>query len=78
MSKKQVSIYLQEDVYSYLVDYKEKNKLSNLSTAIERLILERIFNEQGNLNAYANHVKENKTESKANKLLKNIKGTMPD
>ena len=79
MSKKQLSIYLQNDIYSYLIDYKNKNELSNLSVAIERLILERIFNEQGNLNTNINYVKQEKVVgSKATKLLNNIKGAMPD
>jgi hypothetical protein len=50
MAKKQSTIYLNEDVHSYLMEYKSNNRLNNLSVAIERIILERIFNEQGNLN----------------------------
>ncbi len=81
MSKKQTTIYLQGDIHSYLVNYKEKNGLSNLSIAIERLILERIFNEQGNLNINPNisiKSKDKSNETKATKLLNNIKNTMPE
>ena len=46
MGKKQTTIYLSEDIYVYLIDYKDKNRLNNLSTVIERLVLERIFREQ--------------------------------
>lgn len=81
MSKRQSTIYLQEDIYYYIINYKEKNSLNNLSTAIERLILERIFQEQGNLNMDVNintKFKEKPAETKATKLINNIKSAMPD
>ena len=54
MSKKQTTIYLSEDIYVYLIDYKDKNRLNNLSTVIERLVLERMFREQGKLDINTN------------------------
>ena len=58
MAKKQSTIYLSNDIYSYLIAYKDNNNLNNLSTAIERIILERIFSERGNLNSSVNTVKK--------------------
>ena len=81
MSKKQTTIYLSEDIYVYLIDYKDKNRLNNLSTVIERLVLERIFREQGRLDMNTNidnKPKEESTETKVTKLLNNIKSAMPD
>ena len=81
MSKKQTTIYLSEDIYVYLIDYKDKNRLNNLSTVIERLVLERIFREQGKLDMNTNidnKPKEESTETKVTKLLNNIKSAMPD
>ena len=81
MSKKQTTIYLSEDIYVYLIDYKDKNRLNNLSTVIERLVLERIFREQGKLDMNTdidNKLKEKSTETKVTKLLNNIKSAMPD
>ena len=81
MSKKQTTIYLSEDIYVYLIDYKDKNRLNNLSTVIERLVLERIFREQGKLDMNTNidnKLKEESTETKVTKLLNNIKSAMPD
>ena len=81
MSKKQTTIYLSEDIYVYLIDYKDKNRLNNLSTVIERLVLERIFREQGKLDMNTNidnKLKEKPTETKVTKLLNNIKSAMPD
>ena len=81
MSKKQTTMYLSEDIYLYLINYKDRNGLNNLSTVIERLVLERIFREQGkldmNTNIY-NKSKEESTETKVTKLLNNIKSAMPD
>ena len=81
MSKKQTTIYLSEDIYVYLINYKDKNGLNNLSTVIERLVLERIFREQGKLDMNTNidnKPKEKSTETKVTKLLNNIKSAMPD
>ena len=83
MSKKQTTIYLSEDIYVYLINYKDKNGLNNLSTVIERLVLERIFREQGKLDIITNintnnKPKEKPTETKVVKLLNNIKSAMPD
>ena len=81
MSKKQSTIYLSEDIYVYLINYKDKNGLNNLSTVIERLVLERIFREQGKLDMNTNidnKPKEKSTETKVTKLLNNIKSAMPD
>ena len=81
MSKKQTTIYLSEDIYLYLINYKDKNGLNNLSTVIERLVLERIFREQGRLDMNTNidnKPKEKSTETKVTKLLNNIKSAMPD
>ena len=81
MSKKQSTIYLSEDIYVYLINYKDKNGLNNLSTVIERLVLERIFREQGKLDMNTNidnKPKEKSTETKVTKLLNNLKSAMPD
>lgn len=79
MGKKQTTIYLSEDIYVYLINYKDKNGLNNLSTVIERLVLERIFREQGKLDINTNiNPKEKPTETKVAKLLNNIKSAMPD
>lgn len=81
MSKKQSTIYLSEDIYVYLINYKDKNGLNNLSTVIERLVLERIFREQGKLDINTNidnEPKEKPIETKVTKLLNNIKSAMPD
>lgn len=81
MGKKQTTIYLSEDIYVYLINYKDKNGLNNLSTVIERLVLERIFREQGKLDMNTNidnKSKEKSTETKVTKLLNNIKSAMPD
>lgn len=81
MGKKQTTIYLSEDIYVYLINYKDKNGLNNLSTVIERLVLERIFREQGKLDMNTNidnKPKEKSTETKVTKLLNNLKSAMPD
>ena len=81
MGKKQTTIYLSEDIYVYLINYKDKNGLNNLSTVIERLVLERIFREQGKLDINTNidnETKEKPIETKVTKLLNNIKSAMPD
>lgn len=81
MSKKQTTMYLSEDIYLYLINYKDRNGLNNLSTVIERLVLERIFREQGKLDMNTNidnKSKEESTETKVTKLLNNIKSAMPD
>lgn len=81
MSKKQTTMYLSEDIYLYLINYKDRNGLNNLSTVIERLVLERIFREQGKLDMNTNidnKSKEKSTETKVTKLLNNIKSAMPD
>ena len=64
MAKKQSTIYLSDDIYSYLIAYKDNNNLNNLSTAIERIILERIFSERGNLNSSVNTVKKKDEKKK--------------
>ena len=81
MGKKQTTIYLSKDIYVYLINYKDKNGLNNLSTVIERLVLERIFREQGKLDMNTNidiKSKEKPIETKVTKLLNNIKSAMPD
>ena len=79
MAKKQSTIYLSDDIYSYLIAYKDNNNLNNLSTAIERIILERIFNEKGNLNSSVNAVKK-KDEKKKDipKAILDLKNSMRD
>lgn len=79
MAKKQSTIYLSNDIYSYLIAYKNNNNLNNLSTAIERIILERIFSERGNLNSSVNTVKK-KDEKKKDipKTILDLKNSMRD
>lgn len=79
MAKKQSTIYLSDDIYSYLIAYKDNNNLNNLSTAIERIILERIFRERGNLNSSVNTVKK-KDEKKKDipKTILDLKNSMRD
>ena len=79
MAKKQSTIYLSDDIYSYLMAYKNNNNLNNLSTAIERIILERIFSERGNLNSSVNTVKK-KDEKKKDipKAILDLKNSMRD
>ena len=79
MAKKQSTIYLSGDIYSYLIAYKDNNNLNNLSTAIERIILERIFSERGNLNLSVNTVKK-KDEKKKDipKTILDLKNSMRD
>lgn len=79
MAKKQSTIYLSDDIYSYLIAYKDNNNLNNLSTAIERIILERIFSERGNLNSSVNIVKK-KDEKKKDipKTILDLKNSMRD
>lgn len=79
MAKKQSTIYLSDDIYSYLITYKDNNNLNNLSTAIERIILERIFSERGNLNSSVNIVKK-KDEKKKDipKTILDLKNSMRD
>lgn len=79
MAKKQSTIYLSNDIYSYLIAYKDNNNLNNLSTAIERIILERIFSERGNLNSSVNTVKK-KDEKKKDipKTILDLKNSMRD
>lgn len=79
MAKKQSTIYLSDDIYSYLIAYKDNNSLNNLSTAIERIILERIFSERGNLNSSVNTVKK-KDEKKKDipKTILDLKNSMRD
>lgn len=79
MAKKQSTIYLSDDIYSYLISYKDNNNLNNLSTAIERIILERIFSERGNLNSSVNTVRK-KDEKKKDipKTILDLKNSMRD
>lgn len=79
MAKKQSTIYLSDDIYTYLIAYKDNNNLNNLSTAIERIILERIFSERGNLNSSVNTVKK-KDEKKKDipKTILDLKNSMRD
>lgn len=79
MAKKQSTIYLSDDIHSYLIAYKDNNNLNNLSTAIERIILERIFSERGNLNSSVNTVKK-KDEKKKDipKTILDLKNSMRD
>ena len=79
MAKKQSTIYLNEDIHSYLMEYKDNNNLNNLSTAIERIILERIFSERGNLNSNMN-TEEKKDEKKKDipKTILDLKSSMRD
>ena len=79
MAKKQSTIYLSDDIYSNLIAYKDNNNLNNLSTAIERIKLERIFSERGNLNSSVNTVKK-KDEKKKDipKTILDLKNSMRD
>ena len=79
MAKKQSTIYLSDDIYTYLIAYKDNNNLNNLSTAIERIILERIFSERGSLNSSVNTVKK-KDEKKKDipKAILDLKSSMRD
>lgn len=79
MAKKQSTIYLSDDIYSYLIAYKDNNNLNNLSTAIERIILERIFSERGNLNSSVNTARK-KDEKKKDipKTILDLKNSMRD
>ena len=79
MAKKQSTIYLSDDIYSYLMAYKDNNNLNNLSTAIERIILERIFSERGNLNSSVNTVKKKEEKKKdIPKTILDLKNSMRD
>ena len=79
MAKKQSTIYLSDDIYSYLIAYKDNNNLNNLSTAIERIILERIFSERGNLNSSVNTVKKKEEKKKdIPKTILDLKNSMRD
>ena len=49
MKRKQLSVYLSDDIYQYLVVYKDSHGLNNISMVIERIVLERIFRESGSL-----------------------------
>ena len=79
MAKKQSTIYLSDDIYSYLIAYKDNSNLNNLSTAIERIILERIFSERGNLNSSVNTVKKKEEKKKdIPKTILDLKNSMRD
>ena len=81
MKRKQLSIYLSDDIYQYLVAYKDSHGLNNISMVIERIVLERIFRENGSLDIpikSSESQRETKVETKASKLLKNIKEGMPN
>ena len=81
MKRKQLSIYLSDDIYQYLVAYKDSHGLNNISMVIERIVLERIFRENGSLDIPIKSnesQREARVETKASKLLKNIKEGMPN
>ena len=81
MKRKQLSVYLSDDIYQYLVAYKDSHGLNNISMVIERIVLERIFRENGSLDIpikSSESQRETKVETKASKLLKNIKEGMPN
>lgn len=81
MKRKQLSVYLSDDIYQYLVAYKDGHGLNNISMAIERIVLERIFRENGSLDMPIKSnesQREARVETKASKLLKNIKEGMPN
>ena len=81
MKRKQLSVYLSDDIYQYLVAYKDSHGLNNISMVIERIVLERIFRENGSLDIPIKSnesQREARIETKASKLLKNIKEGMPN
>ena len=81
MKRKQLSVYLSDDIYQYLVAYKDSHGLNNISMVIERIVLERIFRENGSLDMPIKSnesQREARVETKASKLLKNIKEGMPN
>jgi predicted CopG family antitoxin len=81
MKRKQLSVYLSDDIYQYLVAYKDGHGLNNISMVIERIVLERIFRENGSLDMpikSSENQREARVETKASKLLKNIKEGMPN
>ena len=81
MKRKQLSVYLSDDIYQYLVAYKDSHGLNNISMVIERIVLERIFRENGSLDMpikSSESQRVTKVETKASKLLKNIKEGMPN
>jgi hypothetical protein len=81
MKRKQLSVYLSDDIYQYLVAYKDSHGLNNISMVIERIVLERIFRENGSLDIpikSCENKREARVETKASKLLKNIKEGMPN
>lgn len=81
MKRKQLSVYLSDDIYQYLVAYKDSHGLNNISMVIERIVLERIFRENGSLDIPIKSnesQREARVETKASKLLKNIKEGMPN
>lgn len=81
MKRKQLSVYLSDDIYQYLVAYKDRHGLNNISMVIERIVLERIFRENGSLDMPIKSnesQREARVETKASKLLKNIKEGMPN
>ena len=81
MKRKQLSVYLSDDIYQYLVVYKDSHGLNNISMVIERIVLERIFRENGSLDMPIKSnesQREARVETKASKLLKNIKEGMPN
>ena len=78
MAKKTVSFSLESDIIEYINNFKEKNDLSSNSSALERIILEKMFTDNkiqfNNINDVKNEVgidecsSNNITENKENEF----------
>lgn len=77
MSKKQKSFYLEEDILAHIVDYQKEHKLSSPNVALERIILERMYNIQP-IPKIKNVVENSQPNKVSNKTLASIKTSMKD
>lgn len=78
MAKKTVSFSLESDIIEYINSFKEKNDLSSNSSALERIILEKMFTDNkiqsNNINDVKNEIgiddcsSNNITENKDNEF----------
>lgn len=78
MAKKTVSFSLESDIIEYINNFKEKNDLSSNSSALERIILEKMFTDNkiqfNNINDVKNEIgidecsSNNITENKENEF----------
>lgn len=78
MAKKTVSFSLESDIIEYINNFKEKNNLSSNSSALERIILEKMFTDNkiqfNNINDVKNEIgidecsSNNITENKENEF----------